>query len=115
MENNSVNLLGLAWPIEDLLAAAYLTAVLIFNVILIALVALVFRLYQYVTRRIPNADDSRIAEPGSSLAMENPSCSQRELSLSKTRQEKPLDTFTGTQAELKDWLHHFDIVAELNG
>ena len=63
----------------------------------------------------PNADDSRVAGPSSSLAMENPSCSRMEPSLVRSRQEKPLDTFTGTQAELKDWLHHFDIVAELNG
>ena len=63
----------------------------------------------------PNADDSRVAGPSSSLAMENPSCSRMEPSLVRSRQEKPLDTFTGTQAELKDYLHHFNIVAELNG
>ena len=31
------------------------------------------------------------------------------------RKEKALDTFTGTQTELKDWLCHFEIISEHNG
>ena len=62
----------------------------------------------------PSIEDSRISVPYPSLRTGNMSYEDTDLNLSRSRQEKPLDTFTGTQAELKDWLHHFDIVAELN-
>ena len=62
----------------------------------------------------PSIEDSRTSVPYPSLRTGNMSYEDTDLNLSRSRQEKPLDTFTGTQAELKDWLHHFDIVAELN-